>query len=239
MQDEFSNRLDAFDRSLDVLDLPAHKLIWENQPPVMLTTKVGEAHTMVGELKAAQQRQEAGTKGATEEKEREATELEEVASIVSEALVLYYTDQGQETEAGEVDLTPTDWHKLRDQQLLAKAQLVIERAASLSAGATAVEAVKYGLTPAAVTALTKERTDYDGIVNAPGVAIAIRKALTQGFRPAYKATEKKFRDVEKLLRQFRTTAAGRDMVAAWNAARIIKDAGHTGGATPPPPPPNP
>lgn len=53
MQDEFSNRLDSFDRSFDVLDLPEHKLIWESQPPVMLTTKVGEAPTMVGELKAA------------------------------------------------------------------------------------------------------------------------------------------------------------------------------------------
>lgn len=155
--------------------------------------------------------------------------------------MLYYTDKGQETEAGEVDLPPSDWHKLRDQQLLAKSQLVIDRATLLSTGATAVEAAKYGITPAAVTALTKERADYDDIVNAPGLAIAIRKALTQGFRPAYKATEKKFRDVEKLLRQFRTMAAGRAMVEAWNAARIIKDAGHTGGGTPPtlPPPPAP
>lgn len=235
MQDEFSNRLDSFDRSLDVLDLPEHKPIWENQPPLAVTTKVGEARTMVGELKAAQQKQEAGTSGATTEKEREETELEEVASILAEALVIYYTDKGQETEAGELDLTESDWAKLRDAQLLGKSQLVIDRATALSTGAAAVDAAKYGITPAAVLSVTKERTDYDGIVNAPGVTIAVRKALTSGFRPAFKLTEKKFAEVDKLIRQFRTTAAGRTMIAAWNAARIIKDAGHTGGGEAPPP----
>lgn len=235
MQDEFSNRLDSFGRSLDVLGLPEHKAIWMDKPPVAFTTKVGEARTMVGELKVAQQKQEGGTSGATGEKEREQSELEEAASILAEALVLYYTDQGQETEAGELDLTQTDWTKLRDQQLLGKSQLVIDRATGLSTGATAAEAAKYGITLAAVQSVTKERTDYDGIVNAPGVTIAVRKALTTGFRPAFKLTEKKFADVDKLIRQFGKTAAGRTMIGAWNAARAIKDAGHTGGAAAPPP----
>lgn len=235
MQDEFANRLESSDRSLDVLDLPEHKAIWENQQPVAFTTKVGEARTMVGELKAAQQKQEAGTSGATTEKEREETELEEAASILAEALVIYYTDKGQESEAGELDLTESDWAKLRDQQLLTKSQLVIDRATGLSTGATAADAAKYGITPAAVQSVTKERTDYDGIVNAPGVTIAVRKALTTGFRPAFRLTEKKFADLDKLIRQFGTTAAGRTMIRAWNAARIIKDAGHAGGGEAPPP----
>ena len=233
MQDEFSNRLDAFDRSLDTLDLPEHKVIWENLPPVAFTTKVGEARIVVGELKAAQQKQEAGTGGATTEKDREETELEAAAGILAEALVIYYTDKGQETEAGELDLTESDWAKLRDQQLLTKSQLVIDRATGLSAGATAADAAKYGITPEAVLSVTKERADYDGIVNAPGVTIAVRKALTTGFRPAFKLTEKKFTDLDKLIRQFRAAAAGRTMIGAWNAARAIKDAGHAGGGEPP------
>ena len=243
MQDEFSNRLDMFTRCLDVLDLPESKPVWENQPPVILTTKVGEARVMVGELQTAQQHQETGTSGATGEKEREATELEDAASLLAEALVIYYNDKGQETEAGELDLARSDWDNLRDQQLLGKSQLVIDRATTLSTGATAVEAAKYGITPAAVLSVTKERADYDGIVNAPGVAIAVRKALTTGFRPAFKLTEKKFVDIGKLLRQFRTTEPGKALIAAWFAARVIKDTGHAGGGTPtpptPPPPPNP
>ena len=83
MQDEFSNRLDMFTRCLDVLDLAEFKPVWENQPPVILTTKVGEARVMVGELQTAQQQQEAGTSGATGEKEREAQELEDAASLLA------------------------------------------------------------------------------------------------------------------------------------------------------------
>ena len=47
MQDEFSNRLDMFTRSLDVLVQPANKPVWENQAPLIFTDKVGEARTMV------------------------------------------------------------------------------------------------------------------------------------------------------------------------------------------------
>ena len=198
---------------------------------------------MVGELQTAQEHQETGTTGATDEKQREQAELEDAASLLAQALVIYFTDKGQETEAGELDLARSDWDKLRDQQLLGKSQLVIDRATSLSTGATAVEAAKYGVTPAVVTALTKERTDYDQIVNAPGVAIAVRKALTKGFRPAFSATEKKFAELDKLILQFGKTAAGKTLIADWNAARIIKNTGHAGGGTPPPPtpptPPNP
>ena len=47
MQDEFSNRLDMFTRSLDTLALEANKPVWENQAPVIFTTKVGEARQRV------------------------------------------------------------------------------------------------------------------------------------------------------------------------------------------------
>ena len=40
-------------------------------------------------------------------------------------------------------------------------------------------------------------------------------------------------DVDKPLPQFGKTAAGRTMIAAWNAARTIKDAGHAGGGEAP------
>ncbi len=240
MLDEFANKLDSFTRSLDVLEVDGHPAIWKDQQPLILTAKVAEAGVMVGELKAAQQRQEAGTVGATTEKEREEEELEQAAGILAEALVIYFTDKGQETEAGELDLTESDWAGLRDQQLLAKSQLVIDRATALSAGATAADAAKYGITPEAVASVTKERGDYDKIVNAPGVAIAVRTSLTKGFRPAFKLTEKKFAEVDKLLRQFGKTAAGRTMIAAWNAARAIKDAGRAGsGETPVNPAPAP
>lgn len=239
MQDEFINRVDMFSRSLGVLDKAAHKPVWENQPPIILTVKVGEARVMTGAIKDAQKQQETGTGGPTAEKDREETELEDAAGVLASALVLYHNDHQQESEAGEVDLTMSDWRKLRDQQLLAKSQLVIDRATALATGATAAEAAKYGITPAAVQSVVKERKDYDGIVNAPDVAIAIRKALTKGFRRACNATEVKFAEIDRLMPQLRTTDAGKALAAVWKAARIVKDSGSSGGGDTPPAPPAP
>ena len=62
---------------------------------------------------------------------------------------------------------------------------------------------------------------------------------------AFSATEQKFVDLDKLILQFGKTAAGRTLIGDWNAARVIKDTGHTGDGTLPPsgggtpPPPNP
>ena len=43
MQDVFVNRLDMFSRSLAVLGEPENQPLWDNQPPLIFTTKVGEA----------------------------------------------------------------------------------------------------------------------------------------------------------------------------------------------------
>lgn len=239
MKDILINRLDMYLSGLGVLDLPAHKLEWENKVPEIFTTKVGELRTMVTAIQEEQKRQEVGTTGVTLEKDREETELEEASYALAQAAVIYYNDHQQETEAAELDLEPSDWRALRDQQLLAKSQLVIDRAGGLAAGDMAAEAAKYGITPLAAQALVKERKDYEDIVNASDVAIAIRKALTQGFRPAFRLTEAKMKELDKLILQFRGTDTGKAMVAAWQAARSTKDRGHGAANAPTPPPAEP
>jgi hypothetical protein len=228
MQDEFINRLDMFTRSLTVLELPQYKTVWENKAPLIFTTKAGEAREMVAAIQQEQKRQEARTSGTSQEKDREETELEDAAYTLAQAAVLYYNDHQQETEATELDLEPSDWRALRDQQLLAKSQLVIDRASELTSATLAAEAAKYGITPAAVQNLIKERGDYAAIVGATDVAIAIRKALTQGFRPAFRVTEAKLAELDKLILQFRSTEEGKAMVSAWQAARATKNRGRAG-----------
>jgi len=241
MESEFINRLDRCHRSLAVLALPEHKSVWNNQPPLIFTDKVAEAQLMVKAIEETQKKQEAGLGGFTAEKDREETELEDAAFALAQALVQYYTDHHDESEAGAFDLPISDWRKLRDQQLLAKSQLVLDRVGALSVGGTATVAAKYGLTPAAAQALTKERADYDAILNAPDAAVAVRKALTQGFRPAFRLLDRKFAELDRLIVQFRVTEAGRALVAAWKAARLVRDLG-TGHRAPPaatPPPATP
>ncbi len=228
MNAELNLRLKMFNRSLGVLDLPEHLTVWKGKAPKVFTKKAGEAASMAAELEAAQMNQEKQLTGAAEQKDREETELEDAAYALAQALVQWFTDTKVETKAAEVALTISDWRELRDLQLLATSQLVIDHAASVSSGPKAAEAADYGITAAAVQALTKERQDYDDIVNAPDVAVAVRKALTKGFRPAFALVERKFTELDRLIVQFATNDAGRALIAAWRDARIQKGANADG-----------
>lgn len=222
MNTELDLRLKAFNRSLGVLDLAGNTAIWKDKAPVIFTTKKAEAADMTAALEEAAKKQEAKLGGVTVEKDREETELEDAAFVLAQALLSWFNDQKQETEAAEVDFAKSSWQGLRDQQLLTKSQRVIELATAVTSGAKAAEAAKYGITPEAVAELVKERADYDGIVNEPGVAVSVRKALTKGFRPAFALVEKKFQELDALILQFGKTHAGKAMIAAWKDARIQK-----------------
>ncbi|MBL9180723.1 MAG: hypothetical protein JNN17_01165 [Verrucomicrobiaceae bacterium] len=227
METVFELRLKAFNRALGVLDLPEHINLWSGKMPVIFTPKKAEAATMTAALEDAAKKQEAGLGGVTQEKDREETELEDAAFILAQALLSWFNDQKQESEVAEVDFAKSSWQGLRDQQLLAKSQRVIDLATAVTGGAKAADAAKYGITPDAVAELVKERKDYDDIVNEPGVAQSIRKALTKGLRPAFALVEKKFQELDALILQFGKTEAGKAMIAAWKDARVQK--GMNGG----------
>jgi hypothetical protein len=136
------------------------------------------------------------------------------------------------------DFPISSWRQLRDQQLLTRSQLVLDLATTAASGPQAADAAKYGITAAAVANLTKERADYAEIVNAPGVAQAVRKALTRGFRPAFALVERKFNELDSLILQFGGTTAGRSMIATWKHAHFHKGA-NAPNPTPAPAPPAP
>ncbi|HEY5894390.1 MAG TPA: hypothetical protein VIT91_14290 [Chthoniobacterales bacterium] len=237
MNNEFVNRLGSFTTALATLHLEEHLPVWQNQPPIVFTEKVTDAATAVETLQEVQKDQEAGITGSAEQKEREKAELERAAHVLGQALAIYFRDRQDETQAAGFDLTASDWLRLRDLQLLAKSKLVVDAAETLANGPAAADAAKYGITPATVTALVKERNEYDKMVNAPGVAISVRKALTNGFRPAFSIVEEKFKDLDKLILQFGGSEAGRGLVAAWKNARMQKGPGSGNGQPAPAPVP--
>ena len=99
----------------------------------------------------------------------------------------------------------------------------------------------YGINAAAVAALTGEIDDYAVVITAPQQSIAERKARTAQLRSRFNAVEARFVALDWLIIQFGATPAGRDLTAAYQASRVIRDLGH-GHATPPTPspaPPNP
>lgn len=183
---------------------------------------------MTAELEDSAKKQEAGLGGLAVEKDREETELEDAAFILAQALLSWFNDQKQESEAAEVDFAKSSWQGLRDQQLLTKSQRVIDLATAATSSPKAADAAEYGITPDAVAELVKEGKDYDDIVNEPGVAQSVRKALTKGLRLAFALVEKKFQELDALILQFGKTDAGKAMITAWKDARIQK--GLNGGA---------
>ena len=87
------------------------------------------------------------------------------------------------------------------------------------AGAQATEAAGYGITAAAVEAADKEVEEYAAVVAAPQAGIADRKALTGQMRVRFNAVEDKFAVLDDMILQFNATAAGRGLIAAYQAAQ--------------------
>lgn len=225
MQGEFRNRLTAIKTAREVLEQPDLKTVWENQPPEAFTERVGDLDIMIAAVEKAQKDQEAGTSGPTQDKELEEKELEDVAMMYGNAVVLYDRQYRGEVDVSGLEITETEWRKMAGLSLLGRSQKVIDAMTTILAGAHAADATALGITTANLASLTKERTDYDEIINAPSAAIAIRAALSKGFRPAFRLLDGKMGELDMLIVQFGGTTAGKGMIAAWKAGRVIKGVG--------------
>lgn len=161
-----------------------------------------------------------------------------VAHPLARALVTWFRDQADGTNAAKVDLQESGWRRLHDQQQVEQGRLVRDLAQAVVAGPKAADAADYGITAAAVTAVNKEVEEYAAVVSAPQVSIADRKSLTEQMRERFNAVEAKFVGLDDMILQFGNTAAGRALIASHQSARIIRDLG-AGPGTPPPAPPTP
>ena len=234
MKDEFSNRLTMFKTARDLLNLPERKPVWLNVNPTIFTTKVAALDPAITALEAYCQAQGIDITGAAVDKDKEETDVENVAHTLGRLLVQWFRDQSDETNAAKCDLSLTGWRGMRDVALILKAREIRDLAlpiASIPAG------FAYGIASSLVQKLTDEVNEYEQVLTTPQTSIAQRKARTLGLRAEFNKVEAKFEGLDDLILAFNTTEAGRSLIAAYKAARIIRDAGH--GPTPPPVPPVP
>ena len=233
MKDEFTNRFTMFTTARDFLQLPASKAVWFGQHPLIFTTKVAAVGTAITDLGLYCQKHGVDISGAAKDKDKEETDVENVAHRLGRFLVQWFRDQGDETNATKCDLRISDWRILRDQTLIAKAREIRDLAipvGALPAGGT------YGIISSVIQQLTTEVNEYEEIVNLPATSIAQRKALTLGLRAEFNKVEAAFDSLDDIILGFAETAEGRALIAAYNEARIIRDAGH-GAKKPAPVPP--
>ena len=227
MKNEYTNRLGMFDTTLTNLNKSENKAVWFQKPPLVFTTKVADATTAVTELREFCRKQGVDITGAAVDKEREGREAVQVAHQLGRALVTWFRDQADETNAAKVDLPESGWRRLRDQEQVEKGRLVRELAQGVVSGAKAQEAFEYGITAAAVAAVNKEVEEYAAVVSAPQSNIASRKALTQQLRDKFNVVELKFAALDDMVLQFSNGAASQAFIASYQAARIVRDLGHS------------
>ena len=239
MKNEFTNRLGMFNTSLTTLNTEAYKAVWFQKDPKIFTTKVADAGLAVADLAVLCEKQSVVITGSAEDKAREAAEAEDAAHPIARALVQWFRDQRDETNAAKVNFTLSDLRRMRDQDLLAQLNIKLALAQNVTGGAQAAQAADYGLTPAKVTALQKEIADFAGIINAPQSNIADRKAMTAQLRARFNAVEEKFAALDDLILNFNTTATAHALVAAYQAARVVRDLGGSPSKPAPAPAPTP
>lgn len=235
MKDEFSNRLTMFKTARDLLNLPERKAVWLNQNPTIFTTKVAAlAPTLVG-LQEYCLKHGVDITGAAVDKDLEETDVEDVGHTLARLMLDFSRDQGDETTAAKCDLSLSQWRGLRDTTLILKAREIRDLAVPIAATPLGFS---YGITSSLVQQLTDEVNEYEEVLTKPQTSIAQRKAFTLGLRAEFNKVEAKYESLENLILAFNTTPAGRDLIAAFKAARIIRDAGH-GPKKPPTPTPTP
>ena len=164
---------------------------------------------------------------------------------MSRALLEWFRAHGDHTNAAKVDISKSKWHDMRDERFLDQLKLTLSLAKdALTKDAQADE---YGITPARVDLFAKEVAEYAEIIAAPQSSIAERKGMTGQMKDKFKEVEAKFVSLDNLILQFGRTPEGREMIAAYQAARIVRDLGgspstakakaEAKAATPPAPPP--
>ena len=81
-----------------------------------------------------------------------------------------------------------------------------------------------------------EVEEYAAIIAAPQALIANRKALTGHMRDRFNAVEDIFAMLDDIVLQFNATPAGRALIAAYQASRVVRDLGEGPGPKTPTPP---
>ena len=181
-------------------------------------------------------KQETDTTGRAEDKKREAAELEEAAYVFGSTLAIWFEEHDDATRAAQIDLPQSGWRRLRRQQLLEKARLVHELGQSVLQEQPE-SAAEYGITDESLATFAAEIDDYENVLSAPQQSIAQRKALTAELSDRFSEVTGQFELLDKLILHFsRRDTTGRDLVAAYQASRVVRDLGSRRSTTDTPEP---
>lgn len=233
MQNEFANRQNMHLTVLKLLDTAEFQDAWKDQKPTAFTTRAGQFRELVQSLVGLITSQQAATTGHAETKEREEQELESLAHEIGQTLADWYEENGREGDSAQIDLSLSAWQRLRDTELIAKANLLHQKLTAALASHPS-ELAEHDLTATDATILAKEIGDFERLAADPSAAISRRRALTLTLRPKFREAAELLKKMDRLILRFRRTETGTAFANAWAASRIIRDLGTSAPATQPP-----
>ena len=205
--------------------MPEYRSIWSGNPAIF-QKKVKQAEESVADLESFALQLEATSVGATEKKKREQRELEETAYLYGSTLAIWFQDQGNEQDAAAIDISISEWRRLRNQNLLDKSRFLLQLFQQVVDGPDAQDAVEYGISVEGMQRLSREIDDYAEVISAPQQTIANASGLRTQLGDRFNQVESYFESLDRLIHHFDQTSEGRNLISAYQASRIVVDRGH-------------
>ncbi len=144
------------------------------------------------------------------------------ADLVASALRGYYKKAGNTEAYGRVNFSKNYLQRLRDAQLVADTKAILAAAETVVAQPAAVIR---GVTPGAIATLAAAIAAFEGLLTKPRTNLVTRNTLLRELATRVAGHLEELADLDDLVLQFGGTPAGQRFVAAWQAARVIVDAG--------------
>ncbi|QQR85114.1 MAG: hypothetical protein IPJ76_10845 [Flavobacteriales bacterium] len=226
MKKTAENRMSMFYAVEGVCD--KHTLVWT--PLVPYATAVGELKDKILLLEDAVQLQESELKGYAEDKRHKKEAMVDKTLEVAQATYALAVDKGDDVLKAQMDHSRSDLLLGRDTVVGQRCQDVHDLA-----NAVVVQLAPYGILPADMTALQTAINAYVTVVDAPRVAVTVRKGATTAIdKLVTEATAILTERMDKLMVEFKSSAP--DFWQQYFDARIIVDLGGKEEDEEPPPP---
>jgi len=239
MKDELLAKLDMYSAVKDHLQDTASKPLWFNLAPTAFTTLEGQFETAATDLGTFADSQSAPITGTTTQQNLAETALEDASHPLSRALRLLLLSQNNLADAGQWNLSLSQWRQMQESALLNRAKALHTALLPHTTG-TPPAGEPYGITAAKATALNTLIAAYEAVIGAPTAARSIRKAKTADLRPRFRAVDTKLEGMDDLIPQLGGTPEKDLFVDGYfNARRIGGQSSGTPPTPPPPTPPNP
>ena len=225
MKTTLQTQLDMVRTCVDLAQRSDHKPVWSGQIPTAFGKLLARVESEYGALTAKAVLAEAAKVGAADAKAVAETELEESAFVLARALVVHLRQTGDLQRRAVVDFSKSEIVRVRKQELVHRATGIRDIGASVVAESGAEE---LGITTQRVDSLSRAIVAFTEIMNAPRGNVVSRGTLLREIETDVAALLHVLDDLDGLVLQFRSTAAGRRFYEAWRRARIIVDVGGGG-----------